>query len=156
ALKRNAIAHEAPVDVTGAKPGLDAGKRELFAESTTSVLVFQNGGVIRLTADLAPGQLLFLTHTQTKREVIAQVTRKHALGSGYIEVEFTESAPGFWGVDFPSQPEATQIRLPESAPAAALREAVEKADQQAPAAPHTPNAGEVERLKGEVEALRQQ
>src|SRR5262249_45558599 len=75
---------------------------------------------------------------------------------GYIEVEFTESAPGFWGVDFPSQPEATQIRLPESAPAAALREAVEEADQQAPAAPHTPNAGEVERLKGEVEALRQQ
>src|SRR5215470_17884112 len=72
-LKRNAVAHEAAVDVTGAKPGLDAGKRELFAESTSSVLVFENGGVIRLSAAVAPGQLLFLTDTQTKREVVAQV-----------------------------------------------------------------------------------
>ena len=156
APKRNAVAHETPVDVTGAKPGLDSGKRELFAESTNSVLVFENGGVIRLAADVTPGQLLFLTHAATKREVVAQVTRKHALGSGYVEVEFTEPAPGFWDVTFPSQMEAAQTRRAESAPAAALREAVEKADQETPAAPSSPDLAEVERLKSEVEALREQ
>lgn len=154
--KRHAVAHGAPVDVTGAKQGLDAGKRELFAESTSSVLVFENGGVIRLAADVAPGQLLFLTHTATKREVVAQVTRKHALASGYVEVEFTEPAPRFWGVDFPSEPQAVQIERVESAPAAALRQALEKADQETPATRDWPNAAEVERLKGEVEALRGQ
>src|SRR5262249_12114430 len=149
APKRDAVAYEAPVDITGAKPGLDSGKRELFAESTTSVLVFESGGVIRLTADVAPGQLLFLTHKATKREVVAQVTRKHALGSGYVEVEFTEPAPGFWGVDVPSEPAAARVRRAESVPAAALRAAVEKADKENASAPGTPNPTEVERLKGE-------
>jgi TonB family protein len=156
APRRNPVAQEVPVDVTGARPGLEAGKRELFRESTTSVLVFENGGVIRLAVDVATGQLLFLIHTATKREVVAQVTRKHALGSGYVEVEFTEPAPGFWGADFPFDPEPRQTQLIESAPAAALREAVRRADQETSVGPATPSVAEVERLKSEVEALRQQ
>ena len=153
ARKRHAVAHEVPVDITGAKAGLNTGKRELFAESTSSVLVFENGGVIRLAADVAPGQLLFLTHTAAKREVVAEVTRKHALGSGFIEVEFTQPAPGFWGVDFPSEPQAAQTPRAGSAPAAALLEAIEKADQETPA---PPKVAEVARLRSEVDVLREQ
>jgi TonB family protein len=111
ARKRNAVAHEAAVTVAGARPGESAGRRELFTENTTSVLVFENGGVIRLGTDVIVGQLLFLTHRESKREVVAQVTGKqrfHA-GSPYIELEFTEAAPGFWDVEFPAKP------LPEGA-----------------------------------------
>src|SRR4029077_4378757 len=108
--KRNAIAHETGVDVTGARPGGDSGKRELFAESTTTVLVFENGGVIRLAAEVEAGQLLFLTHRETKREVVAQVTRKRPFPTGnpYIELEFTEPAPGFWGVEIPAAPQGAE------------------------------------------------
>lgn len=106
ARKRNAVAHETAVTVAGARPGESAGRRELFTENTTSVLVFENGGVIRLGTDVIVGQLLFLTHRESKREVVAQVTGKqrfHA-GSPYIELEFTEAAPGFWDVEFPAKP----------------------------------------------------
>jgi len=111
ARKRNAVAHETAVTVAGARPGESAGRRELFTENTTSVLVFENGGVIRLGTDVIVGQLLFLTHRESKQEVVAQVTGKqrfHA-GSPYIEMEFTEATPGFWGVEFPAKP------LPEGA-----------------------------------------
>ena len=148
APKRNALPHEVAVDVTGARPGADPSKRELFAESTTSVLAFENGGVLRLAADVAVGQLLFLTLVATKREVVAQVTRKHPLGTGFVEVEFTEPSPGFWGIDLQSQP-------PGSAPAAALRQAVEQTATQTASAPSLPNAEEVQRLKSEVAALRE-
>lgn len=117
APKRNALPLEVAVDVTGARPGVDPSQRELFAESTTSVLAFENGGVLRLAADVEVGQLLFLTLVATKREVVAQVARKHPLGTGFVEVEFTEPSPGFWGIDIPSGAEPPQVDpAPPNAP----------------------------------------
>jgi hypothetical protein len=74
-IKTNMVAHEVRVKAIGARPGKSAGERELFTEATASVLVFENGGVIRLSAAVAPGQLLFLTNEESKREVVAQVKR---------------------------------------------------------------------------------
>jgi len=48
------------VIATGARPGDSGGQRDLFTEETTTVLVFENGAVIRLSAAVAAGQLLFL------------------------------------------------------------------------------------------------
>jgi hypothetical protein len=102
----NAVACEVGVIATGARSSEKGGQRELFTEETTTALVFENGGVLRLAAAVVPGQLLFLTHKETKREVVAQVTRKRDFRPMicYVEVEFSEPAPGFWGIEFSEVP----------------------------------------------------
>jgi hypothetical protein len=169
--RMNAVACEVQVIATGARPAEVDGKRELFTEETTTALVFENGGVLRLAAAVAPGQLLFLTHKESKREVVAQVTRKRDFRPTicYVEVEFSESSPDFWGIQFPETPAA----MP--APAAAAPLAQESSQQPVavelepaepmeedfigdePATPTVaPSAEEVASLKTEVEALREQ
>ena len=156
ANRRTPVAHEVAVVATGARPGTDAGKRELFTENTTTALVFPSGGVIGLSAAVEPGQLLFLTNQQTKQEVVAQVTRKRtnpATGY-YVELEFTEPAPDFWGVTFPDTPAAAPD--PQRPTLAELLQAAEPgANDLSPNAP-APSAGEVQALVAEVEVLRAQ
>jgi periplasmic protein TonB len=153
--KVNAVAREVPVKVTGAR--VVAGERDLFAESTTTVLVFEKGGVIRLTAAVTPGQLLFLTNEESKREVVTQVTRKrdHRPTECYVELEFTEPAPGFWGMEF----SAATALLPKDAKVIAAAEMIasaETTDDELDEAAPRPSAEEVEALRREVEALRSQ
>src|SRR6266403_3004404 len=157
APKTNPVALEVPVIATGARPGDSGGQRDLFTEETTTVLVFENGAVIRLSAAVAAGQLLFLTHKESRREVVAQVTRKRDFRptNCYVEVEFSEPAPGFWGVKLSENREP----LPATAQQKEAAELVQGArivysKESAPAP--APNAAEVEKLKEEVEALREQ
>ena len=155
--KVNAVAHEVQVRATGVRPGNFAGERELFTESTSTVLVFEKGAVIRLAAAVTPGQLLFLTNEESKREVVAQVMRKRAFRPTecYVELEFTEPAPGFWGMEF----SAATALLPKDAAQVAAAELVASAetttDELGEPAP-APSAEEVLRLKKEVDALRSQ
>ena len=157
----NPIPHETAVLATGARPAEGSQKRELFSEDTTTVLVFERGAVIRLGADIAPGQLIFLTHLGTKREVVAQVTKKRSFqpagdphsNSYYVELEFTEPAPGFWGVEFPAAPVASAPNTPARAAEELVRfESVDHHEASVPPA----DAQEVAFLKEEVEALREQ
>src|SRR6267378_2518423 len=115
AAKQQPVALEVPVTINGARTVEGSDKREPFSETTKTVLVFGNGAVIRLTSSVAPGQLLFLTNEKTKKEVVCQVvkSKNYRNVSGYVELEFTESVVGFWGMRFPtdrlgasSQPEA--------------------------------------------------
>jgi len=155
--KKNVVAHEVRVTATGARPSEGSAQRELFSEDTTSVLVFENGGVIRLSAAVIPGQLLFLTHQESKREVVAQVTlkRDNRPTSCYVELEFTEPSPGFWGIDFPKLPPHTQDDEKQIAMAELVQSAETTIDD--PGTPAlAPDLREVERLKLEVEALRRQ
>src|SRR5580692_1306342 len=175
--RMNAVACEVQVIATGARPAEEGGKRELFTEETTTALVFENGGVLRLAAAVAPGQLLFLTHKESKREVVAQVTRKRDFRPTvcYVEVEFSEASPGFWGVKFPEVPAAAPVAAATAAVPAPQRnvEQPERAEQpelaqhagpveedfigDEPATPTVaPSAHEVAALKTEVEALREQ
>lgn len=153
----NAVAREVRVKVTGARPVNVTGERELFTESTTTVLVFEKGAVIHLTAAVTPGQLLFLTNEESKREVVAQVTRKRTFRPTecYAELEFIESAPGFWGMEF----SAATALLPKDAKEIAAAELIASAetteDELEEAAP-PPSADEVQALKKEVDALRSQ
>jgi len=155
--KVNAVAHEVQVRATGARPGNFAGERELFTESTSTVLVFEKGAVIRLAAAVTPGQLLFLANEESKREVVAQVMRKRTFRPTecYVELEFTEPAPGFWGMEF----SAATALLPKDATQLAAAELVASAETTTdelgePAPP--PSAEEVLALKKEVDALRNQ
>lgn len=151
----NAVAREVPVKVTGAR--VVAGERELFTESTTTVLVFEKGSVIRLTGAVTPGQLLFLSNEESQREVVTQVLRKrdHRPTECYVELEFTEPAPEFWGMQF----SAATALLPKDAKVVAAAEMIasaETTDDELDGAAPLPSAEEVLALKKEVDALRSQ
>jgi TonB family protein len=112
------VALEVPVTVNGARTVEGSDKREPFSETTKTVLVLGNGAVIRLASPVSAGQLLFLTNEKTKKEVVCQVikSKNYKNVSGYVELEFTESIVGFWGMRFPSDRIGTQALA--SAPAA--------------------------------------
>ena len=119
---------EVPVTVNGARTVEGSDKREPFSETTQTVLVFSNGGVIRLASSVAAGQLLFLTNDKTKKEVVCQVvkSKNYRNVSGYVELEFTEAVPGFWGMRFPgervaAQPSAFAPAVKPAAPSVAPR-----------------------------------
>lgn len=155
--KVNALAREIRVKVTGARAGNTSGERDLFAENTTTVLVFEKGGVIRLAAAVTPGQLLFLTNEESKREVVTQVIRKRTYRPTecYVELEFTEAVPGFWGAEF----SAATALLPKDAKEAAAADLIasaETTEDELDEATRPPSAADVDALKKEVEALRSQ
>ena len=104
------VALEVPVTVNGARAAEGSEKREPFSETTTTVLVLAGGAVIRLSASVAPGQLLFLTNDKTRKEVVCQVVKSKNYGSasGYVELEFTEPVVGFWGMRFPGERHVAQ------------------------------------------------
>lgn len=143
------VALETAVVATGARPGGSSAKRELFTEETQTVLVFEKGAVIRLAAAVADGQLLFLTNKKTGKEVVTQVIRKRSFRptSCYVDLEFTEACPGFWGIEFAkSVPRSPgDAKRSEDSPANATAAAAAAPDQQ-----------EVERLKREVAELQTQ
>jgi TonB family protein len=121
---------EVPVTVNGARTVEGSDKREPFSEATQTVLVFGNGAVIRLASSVAAGQLLFLTNDKTKKEVVCQVvkSKNYRNVSGYVELEFTEAIPGFWGMRFPGE------RVPAQ-PGAAATPAIAKPVAPAPPVP---------------------
>jgi TonB family protein len=113
--KAQPAAAEIPVTVNGARSVEGTDRREPFSEKTQTVLVFANGGVIRLSSAVSSGQLLFLTNEKSRKEVVCQVlkSKNYSSVSGYVELEFTEAAPGFWGIRFPGS------ETPANVPAAA-------------------------------------
>jgi TonB family protein len=160
-LMKNPIVHEVPVMATGVRPGENRGQRRLFTEEASTVMAFENGGVIRLAAAVAVGQLLVLTNKGTSREVVAHVKRKRDCRptSCYVEVEFSERSAGFWGIEFSEMPELAPANALQREAAEFVHEAEAIADELAdePRAPaRVPSAHEVAALKQEVEAQREQ
>src|SRR5690242_1162578 len=150
AVKAQPVALEIPITVNGARTAEGSDKREPFSESTKTVMVFGSGAVIKLTSAMAPGQLLFLTNEHTKKEVVCQVvkSKNYRNASGYVELEFTETAVGFWGMRFPGDrigpgPQAaqTEARTPATGNGAPtpVRPAAPKVEQ--PAASSAPSVG---------------
>src|SRR5262245_45045401 len=144
------VALEMAVVATGARPGNVGAKRELFTEETQTVLVFEKGAVIRLSAGVADGQLLFLTNKKTGKEVVTQVVRKRSFRptSCYVDLEFTEASPGFWGMEFPKSAPAMTGQITRGSGEDESGDAVKHA------AP--PDQQEVARLKKEVAELQTQ
>jgi protein TonB len=136
--KPQAVALEVSVTVNGARTVDGTDKREPFSESTKTVLVFGNGAVIRLQSSVTPGQLLFLTNEKTKKEVVCQVvkSKNYRNVSGYVELEFTEPVPGFWGMRFPGE----RIAAPTLATPASGQVTPLQAASPAIGAPATPSA----------------
>ena len=139
--RQQPVALEVPVSVNGARTIAGSDKREPFSETTKTVLVHGAGAVIRLTSAVSPGQLLFLTNERTKKEVVCQVvkSKNYRSGSGYVELEFTEPAVGFWGMRFPgdhrvtSAPQAAPVRAAGSSGSPAPPRPVATKNEQPPA-----------------------
>ena len=148
----NPVAFEARVTVTGARPSSE-GTRDLFTEETRTILVFVDGAVIQLAAGVTVGQLLFLTNKNTSEEVVCQILQKRVFRPTvcYVEVQFTEEKPNFWGVSFDKEMAgAVEFKVGEQV---AAQETT--GDGRGPAvAPRSEQ--EVEELKRQVETLRQQ
>lgn len=154
-LKTNMVAHEVRVTATFAPPDKNAVDRELSTEETTSVLICETGGVIQLSAAVVPGQLLCLSNVESKREVVAQVKRKRTYRPTicYVELEFVEAAPRFWGMEF----SAASALLPKNARDAEAAQMVTSAEATADEPgqlPAAPAIEEVQAFKHEVEVLR--
>jgi hypothetical protein len=145
------------VIASGARPAAANGSRELFTEATSTVLISENGAVIRLSAAVVPGQLLFLIHQDSKREVVTQVLRKRYFRptNCYVELQFTEPAPGFWSMEFSAAPEPSQAESQQSEVVARVQSAKPTSDSPRKPTP-APSVQEVNELKDEVEALRGQ
>jgi len=150
------VALETTVIATGARPGDATTKRELFTEETQTVLVFENGAVIRLSAAVADGQLLFLTNKATGKEVVTQVLRKRSFRptNCYVDLEFTEPRPGFWGIEFPKAAKPASVASPSSVNKKLSADEDSESPADKPAIP--PSLQEVERLKNEVAGLQTQ
>ena len=126
------VALEVPVTVNGARSVDGSDKREPFSERSQTVLVFGHGAVLRISAQLAPGQLVFLTNEKSKKEVVCVVVKSKTDGNavGYVELRFTEPAPGFWGMRFPSD-----SVLPHAAPRPAALASAPAPSKAAPVVP---------------------
>ncbi|PYT69808.1 MAG: hypothetical protein DMG39_17575 [Acidobacteria bacterium] len=131
--KQQPVALEIPITVNGARTAEGSDKREPFSESTKTVMVFGSGAVIKLTSSMTPGQLLFLTNERSKKEVVCQVvkSKNYRSASGYVELEFTEPAVGFWGMRFPGD----RISPGPQATAETTRPVVASASSSAPSRP---------------------
>jgi TonB family protein len=154
-LKANMIAREVLVRAEGIAGERQGMERQLFSEETNSVLVAEAGGVIRLSAAVAPGQLLLLVNVETKSEVMVQVLRKRAYRptSCYLELDFVEAAPRFWGMEF-SAAAALLPKNDKDVETAAMVITAEATADQPWILPTAPDASESQKFKREVEELR--
>jgi protein TonB len=102
---------------------------EPFEEQTSTMIVFPQGGVLRMATAVRPGQMLVLTNLKTRQDAICRVVkiRTFSNSQGYVEVEFTHRQPGYWGVNFPSDAEAAADKPAPPAPGIA-----EPADREKP------------------------
>ena len=174
---------EVSVEVSGAHAAGGTGARELFTEATKTTLVFDDGAVVKLSAAVVVGQLLFLRHAESQKEIVTRVLRQRSFGTAiaYVELEFTEVMPGFWGEAVSgSESDVTDSALgsahaannsPETASEASHRSSADQHPSTATAnsdaahrqesrlahpAPVAADAGEVARLREELAGLRSQ
>src|SRR6516165_11909404 len=147
AVRPQPVAMEIPVTVNGARTVEGSDKRAPFSESTKTVLIFNQGAVIRIATPVAAGQLVFLTNEKSKKEVVCQVVKSKpggGPGAGYIELQFTEPAVGFWGLRFPAAPgapaapSATVPATPRAATPAVTATTIPATAQVSPVAPSSP------------------
>ena len=139
-LRADAVSLEIPVKVHGSK--VTEVVREVtphtepFEEQTSTMIVFPQGGVVRMSTSVNVGQMLVVTNLKSRQDAICRVVKVRTFSNlqGYVEVEFTHPQPGYWGVYFPSDGSARANKIAPPAPTAAA----EPSAKEKPAAPVSP------------------
>jgi hypothetical protein len=72
---------------------------EPFTESTETINVSAQGGLVPVRSRVSPSQNLILTNLQTNQELKCRVARlaRGKNGTVLAGLEFLQSAPSFWG-----------------------------------------------------------
>ena len=134
-LRSDAVSLEIPVKIHGSRViemarGV-APRTEPFEEQTSTMIVFPQGGVVRMATPASAGQMLILTNLKSRQDAICRIVKvrsQASTSSGYVEVEFTQPQPGYWGVYFPTDgPEVTRKAASPAVPAASQSSAPENA-----------------------------
>lgn len=107
-LRSDALSLEIPVKVHGSK--VTQVVREItphtepFEEQTTTMIVFPQGGVLKMSTAVSSGQMLVVTNLRSKQDAICRIVKVRTFSNAqaYVEVEFTNRQAGYWGVYFPS------------------------------------------------------
>jgi TonB family protein len=134
-LRSDAVSLEIPVKVHGSRitevvRGVTP-HTEPFEEQTTTMIVFAQGGVVKMSTPVTTGQMMVLTNLKTRQDVICRVlkVRNNPNLQSYVEVEFTHPQPGYWGVFFPSDGPEFAPRTASSAQSLNLQPETEKTSQ---------------------------
>lgn len=105
-LRADAVSLDVPVKVHGSRVtdvvrGITP-HTEPFEEQTSTMIVFPQGGVLRMTTAVAAGQMVVLTNLKSGHDAICRVVkvRNYAQTQSYVELEFTNRQSGYWGVRF--------------------------------------------------------
>ncbi len=121
-LRADAVSLEVPVKVHGSRVtevarGV-APRTEPFEEETSTMIVFPQGAVLRMSTAVSASQMLVVTNLKTRQDAICRVLKVRTFSNmqGYVEVEFTHKQPGYWGTIFPGEGPAPSI--PAAAPVA--------------------------------------
>jgi len=127
-MRSDAVSLEVPVKVHGSRLddtalGGATPKSEPFEEQTSTMIVFPQGGVLKMATPVTAGQMMVVTNLKSGHDSICRVVKVRAYGAGqsYVEVEFTHRQSGYWGVYFPSDGPDTANQLspiPSATPAA--------------------------------------
>lgn len=126
-LRSDAVSLEIPVKVHGSR--VTEVVREItphtepFEEQTSTMIVFPQGAVIRMSTSVNVGQMLVVTNLKSRQDAICRVVKVRTFSNlqGYVEVEFTHKQPGYWSVYFPSEGPATANKPAQpAAPAPAV------------------------------------
>lgn len=130
-LRADAVSLEIPIKVHGSSapnaslnnsPGA-APQAQPFEEQTTTMIVFPQGGVLKMSTTVSANQVMVLTNLKSRQDAICRVIKVRAYGKtqSYVEVEFTSPQPGYWGVYFPTDgPEVARMAPPQPAAAAGV------------------------------------
>lgn len=87
-------------------------------EETRTVIVFPQGAVVRLSASISVGEMVVLTNQQTGADVLCRVAAVKAQPGiqNYVDLEFTQRAPGFWGANCAADSSERSERLASELP----------------------------------------
>ncbi|HLV93786.1 MAG TPA: TonB family protein [Candidatus Acidoferrales bacterium] len=138
--RSDVVSLEVPVKVHGSRyvSGDDAASQtERFEEQTATMIVFPEGGVLRMATAVSAGQMLVLTNLKSRQDAICRVVKVRNFPNAhhYVEVEFTRPQPGYWGVYFPSQ---GHVSAPKPSTGQTAPQASSKISLEAPPKAATP------------------
>ena len=139
--RADAVSLEVPIKVHGSRGGSGANSQsERFEEQTTTMIVFPEGGVLRMATSVASGQMLVLTNQKSRQDVICRVVKVRTFSDSqsYVEVEFTRAQPAYWGVSFASHSQASDSIAPIRPPIKTLSDPLPGGHTAAPAEPPAP------------------
>jgi TonB family protein len=115
-LRADAVSLEVPVKVHGSRV-MEVVREvtphtEPFEEQTSTMIVFPQGAVIRMSTAVSVGQMLVVTNSKSRQDAICRVVKVRTFSNlqGYVEVEFTHKQPGYWNVYFPSDGPPSAIK----------------------------------------------